>query len=276
MSTVRSDTKFFRSLGESVPVLGMGTWRMGGGSALDRGDDRGAVEALRRGLELGLTLVDTAEAYGEGHSERLVGEALRGFDRSQVFIVSKVKQERATREGIVAAARASVARLGTHMDLYLLHWPPDDGNLGERMRGLEDVVRNGLSRHIGVSNFGVKLLEEAGTYLSTVEVAAVQNRMSVTSRGYLKDVVPYAQRLGMMFMAYTPLEHGGLVSSRVLSQVASRYEKTAIQVALNWLICIDPVVPIPKAERVVHVEENAGAAGWRMSKEDWEAIERSV
>jgi len=269
MSGTRDDRKSFKLIGGSLPVLGMGTWRLGG-----IGDD--PVAALRKGLERGMTLIDTAEAYGAGHSEELVREAIRGFERSELFIVSKVRESRATRDEIVEAARGSVARLGTYMDLYLLHWPPWDGNLRERMKGLEDVVKNGLAMHIGVSNFSVELIEEARSYLSTVEVAAVQNRMSVADKRYLRDVVPYTQRSGMVFMAYTPLETGGLASNHMLSQVAARYGKTAVQAALNWLICIEPVIPIPKAGKVKHVDEDAGAAGWRLSKEDWQLLNRSL
>ena len=258
---------------ESVPVLGMGTWGMGGGfMSPDYSEDEKCVRALRRGIELGMTLIDTAEVYGGGHAEELVGEAIKGFPRNELFIVSKVWPDRRTRDEIVKAALASVKRLGTHMDLYLLHRPPEDGELKERMKGLEEVVKRGLTRYIGVSNFSVPLMEEARKYLSTVDIVAVQNRMSVSYRVYEKDVVPYAERRGMMFMAYTPLEKGRLATNPFLASVGSKYGKTAAQVALNWLICINPVVPIPKAARLEHVEENAGAMGWRLSREDWELI----
>jgi diketogulonate reductase-like aldo/keto reductase len=138
------------------------------------------------------------------------------------------------------------------------------------------VVKYGLAKHIGVSNFSVELIEEARSYLSTADITAVQNRMSVADKEYLQDVVPYTKRAGMMFMAYTPLETGRLASNRILSEVATRYGKTAVQVALNWLICLESVVPIPKAGKVKHVEENAGAAGWRLRQEDWQLIHDSV
>ena len=267
------ERKFFRAMGESLPVLGMGTWRMGGDfMSPDYGGDKQWVAALRRGIELGMTLIDTAEVYGGGHAEELVGEAIRGFPRSELFIVSKVWPSRATRDEVVRAAEASARRLGTHIDLYLLHWPPGDGRLGERMRGLEEVVRRGLARYVGVSNFAVEQVEEARQYLSAVDVVAIQNRMSLAYRVYERDVVPYAQREGMLFMAYTPLEKGALARHPLLAEVGAKYGKTAAQVALNWLVCLEPVVPVPKAARVEHVEENAGAAGWRLSKEDREFL----
>ena len=269
------ERKFFKALGESVPVLGMGTWRIGGGfNSPDRSGDELWLKALRRGIELGMTLIDTAEVYGGGHAEELVGEAIRGYPRSSLFIVSKVWPSRASVDEIVKAAEASVKRLGTHMDLYLLHWPPEDGRLEARMKGLERAVEKGYTRYIGLSNFDLRLLEEARSYLSRVEIAAIQNRMSVAYRVYEKDVIPYAKENGMMFMAYTPLERGRLARDGFLAEIGRKYGKTAAQVALNWLICIEPVVPIPKAARVEHVEENAGVAGWRLSKEDWEEISR--
>jgi diketogulonate reductase-like aldo/keto reductase len=259
------EKKTFRKIDVPVPVLGMGTWQLGG-----FGDD--PIPALKRGLELGMTLIDTAEAYGSGQSERLIREAIAGFDRSKLFIVSKVRESRPTREDILKAAQASVERLGTTIDLYLLHWPPTDRGLNERMKGLEDVAKHGLTKHIGVSNFTVELIEEARSYLSNIDIVAVQNRMSITYHADLGTVIPYAQREGMMYMAYSPLERGRigeLATEPRIDSVAKRYGKTAIQVALNWLICIDPVVPIPKAGKIKHIEEDAGAIGWRLSREDW-------
>lgn len=267
-NSASGDMKTFRKIDSSVPALGMGTWQLGG-----YGDD--PIPALRRGLELGMTLIDTAEVYGNGYSETLIKEAIAGFERSKLFIISKVREFRPTRENILKAAEASVARLGTNMDLYLLHWPPEDRNLKERMKGLEDVAKKGLTKHIGVSNFPVKLIEEARSYLSTIDIAAVQNRMSIFYKDDLQTVVPYTQREGMMYLAYSPLEHGklgNLVTNTRIKSVADRYGKTPVQVALNWLICIEPVVAIPKAGKVKHIEEDAGATGWRLSKENWDLL----
>ena len=259
------EKKTFRNIDASVPVLGMGTWQLGGD-----GDD--PIPALKRGLELGMTLIDTAESYGSGQSERLIKDAIAGFDRSKLFIVSKVRESRPTREDVLKAAQASVERLGTMMDLYLLHWPPIDRGLKERMKGLEDAAKLGLTKHIGVSNFTVELIEEARSYLNSIDIAAVQNRMSITYHADLETVIPYAQREGMMYMAYSPLERGRLSelpTESGIESIGKHYGKTAVQVALNWLICIDPVVPIPKAGKIKHVEEDAGAIGWRLSREDW-------
>ncbi len=262
------DVKTFRKIISSVPALGMGTWELGG-----FGEE--PVPALRRGLELGITFIDTAEVYGDGYSERLIKKAIAGYERSKLFIVSKVWQYRRSREDILEAAEESVSRLGTNMDLYLLHWPPPDGRLKERMKGLEDVAKKGLTKHIGVSNFTVELIEEARSYLSTIDIAAVENKMSIIDKDDLQTVVPYTQREGMMYIAYSPLERGRLgklVKNSQINNVADWYGKTPIQVALNWLICIESVVPIPKAGKVKHIEEDAGAMGWRLSKEHWESL----
>lgn len=236
--------------------------------------DRQWVAALRRGLELGMTLIDTAEVYGAGHAEELVGEAIKGFPRDEVFVVSKVWPAHARREDVLKAAEASCRRLGTYIDLYLLHWPAPDVPIKETMKGMEDAVDRGLVRHVGVSNFELSQLIEAENCLSKVELAAIQNRYSLAYRRYERDVVPYCEREGMMFLAYTPLEKGTLAYDRTLAQIGAKYGKTAAQVALNWLICVEPVVPIPKAARLEHVEENAGAMGWRLSKGDWRKISK--
>lgn len=267
------DLKFFRIMGEKVSCVGMGTWGMGGGfMSPDRSMDREWIAALRKGLELGMTLIDTAEAYGGGHAEELVGEAVRGFPRDEVFIVSKVWPTHARREDVKKAARGSVRRLGTYIDLYLLHWPAEGVPICETMRAMEGLVEEGLVRHIGLSNFGVGGIEEARACLSRVDIAAVQNRHSLMYRAYERDVIPYCEREGMMFMSYTPLEKGRLARDSFLAEVGRRYGRTAAQVALNWLIVLEPVVAIPKAARIEHLEENAGAMGWRLEREDWELI----
>jgi len=269
------DLKYFKIMGEKVPCLGMGTWRIGGGFlSPDYSMDKEWIAVLRRGLELGMTLIDTAEVYGGGHAEELVGEAIKGFPRDEIFIVSKVWPDNATREGVLKAAKASVKRLGTYIDVDLLHWPTERIPICETMKAMEELVDKGLVRHIGLSNFEVEGIEEARSCLGKVDIAAVQNRHSLMYRRYEKDVIPYCEREGMMFMSYTPLEKGLLARDHFLAEIGRKYGKTAAQVALNWLICIEPVVAIPKAAKIHHLEENAGAMGWRLSREDWEFISR--
>ncbi|MEM1558081.1 MAG: aldo/keto reductase, partial [Thermoproteota archaeon] len=165
------DTKFFKKLGRSVPSLGLGTWRMGE----DKSMDDMCIAALRRGIELGATMIDTAEIYANGRAEELVGKAIKGFDRDQLFIVSKVWPTHARYEQVLKAAKESSRRLGTYIDLYLLHWP-SDVPICETMRAMEELIKTGLIRHIGLSNFDVKGIEEARACLKNNDIAAVQNR----------------------------------------------------------------------------------------------------
>lgn len=269
-----NDYKIFKKINEKIPVLGMGTWQIGGSMSPDYSRDKEWIMALRKGIELGLTLIDTAEIYGAGHSEELVGEAIKGYPRDELFIVSKVWPTHAHREDVFKAVQGSMKRLGTYIDLYLLHWPAENVPICETMKAMEELVNKGFVRYIGLSNFDVKGIEEARSCLSKVDIAAVQNKHSLVYRKYEKDVIPYCKREGMMFMSYTPIAKGALANNDFLIEIGKKYGKTAIQVALNWLICIDPVVPIPKAGRIDHLKENAGAMGWRLNKEDWDKIDK--
>jgi len=268
-----NDYKFFKILGEEVPSIGMGTWRIGGGFMTpDCSNDKNWIAALRKGIELGMTLIDTAEVYGRGHSEELVGKAIKGFLRDELFIVTKVWPGHARRDDVLKAAEGSVKRLGTYIDLYLLHWPSENVPLCETMKAMEKLIDKGLVRHIGLSNFELEDIEKARACLSKVDIAAVQNRHSLMYRRYENDVIPYCEREGIMFMSYTPLEKGLLARDPFLAEIGKKYDKTAAQVALNWLIKFKPVVAIPKAGQIEHIVENAGAMGWRLEKDDWEVI----
>lgn len=266
------DTKYFKIIGQEVSVIGLGTWGMGGGYwTRDTSRDAQEVAALRRGIELGATLIDTAEMYGAGHAEELVAQAIKGFSREELFIVTKLWPSHAAADQVEKAARASAKRLGTYIDLYLLH-APADVPICETMRAMERLIDLGIVRHIGLSNFGVEAIEEARSCLSKTDIAAIQNRHSLLYRRDERTVIPYAARNGMMYMAYTPLEKGRLARDPFLAEIGKKYGKTAAQVALNWQIGLEPVVSIPKASKIEHVEENVGAMGWRLSREDWELI----
>jgi len=270
------DYKYFKKLGRKVPALGMGTWGIGGGYwTKDTSKDKESIEALRTGLELGITLIDTAEMYGAGHAEEIVSEAIKGFNREELFIVTKVWQTHARRDDVIKSAEGSCKRLGTYIDLYLLHWPSYEVPVCETMKAMEELVKKGIVKSIGVSNFSVEQIEEARSCLSIVDIAAVQNRFSLSYRKDENSVIPYAQKEGMMYMAYTPIDKGSIANNVLLKKIGEKYNKTPVQVALNWLIQIEPVVPIPKASKVEHMKENAGSVGWKLSKEDWETISKS-
>jgi Aldo/keto reductases, related to diketogulonate reductase len=272
MSLMR-DTKYIKSINGKVSAIGMGTWGIGGGywSPDYSGDDEW-VRVLREGIGLGMTLIDTAEMYGGGHTEEIVGRSIKGFPREELFIVSKVWPNHARYDDVLRSARASANRLGTYIDLYLLHWPAPEVPICETMRAMERLVDDGVIRFFGLSNFDVNGIEEARSCLSKYDVAAVENRYSLLHRVDESSVIPYVQRNGMLYLAYTPIEKGAFSNNEFLMGIGKKYGKTAIQVVLNWYVGIDNLVPIPKAGRVEHVRENAGAMGWRLSRDDWELI----
>jgi diketogulonate reductase-like aldo/keto reductase len=249
--------------GDLVPVLGQGTWGMG-----EHSDRRAAeIAALRLGLELGMTLIDTAEMYGGGATEQLVGEAIRGR-RDDVFLVSKVLPNHATRRGTVAACEASLRRLHTnHLDLYLLHWrgeTPLDETL-EAFHALADV---GKIRFWGVSNFDLPdmhdlLRVEGGSRVSTDQVL-----YNLTRRGIEFALMPWCWQHRIPIMAYSPVEQGRLLGHPALKHIAARHVATPAQVALAWVLRQDGVVAIPKASHIDHVRENRGALELQLTPDD--------
>ncbi|WP_297439141.1 aldo/keto reductase [Thermococcus sp.] len=250
----------------------MGTWGIGGYERPDYSYDRESVEALRYGLELGINLIDTAEFYGAGHSEELVGEAIRGFERGEIFIISKVWPSHFSYNEAKNAARASAKRLGTYIDLYLLHWPGEDwGKIEETLHALEELVDEGLIRYIGVSNFDLELLKRSQEAMRRHEIVANEVKYSLKDRWpETSGLLDYMKREKIALIAYTPLEKGSLARNSCLGEIGKKYGKTSAQVALNYLIWEENVIAIPKAGRREHVEENAGAMGWRLLREDRE------
>lgn len=249
----------FGNTGRTVPRIGQGTWKFPTrGAAIDE-----AKRALRRGVELGMVHIDTAEMYGDGRSEEIIGEAIAGLDRSNLFIVSKVLPSNASFQGTVAACERSLRRLGTeYLDVYLLHWR---GNipLGETMRGLERLVRDGKIKALGVSNFEVADLQEATTYLERERIACNQVLYNLQERGIEYELVEYCRKNAIAIVAYTPFG-AGLPGPRarggsVLSELAAKHRATPHQVVLAWATRDELCFTIPKAADVGHVEENAKA-----------------
>ncbi len=263
---------------DKVTSIGLGTWGIGGYESPDSSRDRESVEVLRHGFELGINLIDTAEFYGAGHSEELVGEAIKDFDREELFIISKVWPTHFGYESTKKAARASAKRLGTYIDLYLLHWPGDDfRRIEETLHALEELVDEGLIRYIGVSNFDLELLKRSQEVMRKYEIVANEVKYSLRDRwSETSGLLEYMMREKIALIAYTPLEKGTLAGNPCLAEIGKGYGKTAAQVALNYLIWEENVVAIPKAGSKVHLEENFGAMGWRLSKEDREKARRCV
>ncbi|MFD4569026.1 aldo/keto reductase [Streptomyces sp. NPDC058467] len=240
--------------GEEIPVLGQGTWFLGEGPNR-RADE---IAALRLGLDLGMTVVDTAEMYGDGAAEELVGEAI-GKRRSEVFLVSKVLPGHASRRGTVSACEDSLRRLGTdRLDLYLLHWR-GRFPLEETLAGFADLVAAGKIRHWGVSNLDVADMTELTSLPGGDAVAVDQVLYNLTRRGIEWDLLPWCRQDGVTVMAYSPIEQGRLLRAEPLRAVAQSLGVTPVQVALAWVL-EQGVVAIPRSGRPEHVRENRAAA----------------
>jgi diketogulonate reductase-like aldo/keto reductase len=272
------DYKVLGKSGVQIPVLGLGTWGMGGFSSRYLGGEDESVKALRLGLELGMRFIDTAEMYARGHSEEIVAKAV-AKERDSVFIATKVSAENLSYERLLRSCDASLKRLGTiYVDLYQVHWPNPGIPIAETMKAMERLVADGKVRHIGVSNFSVKETREAQASLSRATLVSNQVEYSLLDRSIESDLLPFATKEDITIIAYSPIargqipEGGGDQRWKLLERIASKLGKTRTQVALNWLITKGPVVAIPKAGRLDHVRENAGAAGWKLSREDQDAL----
>jgi diketogulonate reductase-like aldo/keto reductase len=240
--------------GEAIPVLGQGTWHLGQGKH-PRAEE---LEALRVGIDLGMTLIDTAEMYGDGAAERLVGVAVDGR-RDDVFLVSKVLPMHATRHGTIAACEASLARLGTdHLDLYLLHWR-GRVPLEETVQAFEELRAAGRIRHWGVSNFDVPDLVDLLQGQDGRGVQTDQVLYNLASRGIELNLLPWCLRHGLPIMAYSPLGQGRLLEDGVLRGVALEHRATPAQVALAWVLSHSGVCAIPEAGTTKHVRQNRAA-----------------
>jgi diketogulonate reductase-like aldo/keto reductase len=269
------ETKAFGWTGVPVPVIGQGTWMIEGSRAVERR----SVDALRLGLDLGMTHVDTAEMYGSGRAEELVAEAIAGR-REQVFLVSKVLPSNASYQGTLRACRQSLKRLRTRwLDLYLLHWP-SSYPIEDTMRAMEELADQGAVRHIGVSNFDLEELQAAERALRRHRLACNQVLYHLGHRVMERRLLPYCERQNMAVVAYSPFGHSvfpaaSSAGGRELAQVAARHNRTPRQVALNFLTRHRAVFTIPKASHPEHVRENAGGAGWMLDAADLAALDRA-
>lgn len=261
--------------GEPVPRLGQGTWQIGE----DRSRSTQELAALTLGLDLGLTLIDTAELYGDGASEELVADAIEGR-RDRIYLVSKVLPRNASRKGVIAACDRSLQRLRTdYLDLYLLHWR-ESKPLDETLEGFAALAEAGKVRHYGVSNFDVDDLEEALTLPGGAGIAANQVLYNLEHRGIEFDLLPWARERGMPVMAYSPFGSDArsvrrLLGNRTLVEIAARHSATPARVALAWLLAQDGVITIPKASSAEHVRDNRAALDLRLTREDLADLDRA-
>ncbi|MGA7263748.1 MAG: aldo/keto reductase [Stellaceae bacterium] len=256
--------------GERVPALGQGTWHMGE----NRRHAADEAAALRLGIELGMTLIDTAEMYGSGGAEEVVARVADGI-RDKLFIVSKVYPHNASRAGVVAACERSLKRLATdRIDLYLLHWRGSIP-LAESLEGFLRLECDGKIRHYGVSNFDRADVAEWVALQGGDTVAADQVLYNLSRRGPEWDLVPWCREHRVAIMAYTPLGTGGMLGNPALAEVARRRGATPAQIALAWLLRQESTIVIPKASRSEHVRENRGALDVQLKTEDLTALDRA-
>ena len=240
--------------GERVPALGQGTWYMGD----DRATRAEEIATLRLGLDLGATLIDTAEMYGDGRAEELVGEAIAGR-RDEVFLVSKVLPHNASRRGTASACEKSLKRLKTdRLDLYLLHWR-GGVPFAETLEALVALKSAGKIRHYGVSNLDFADMQELWPFAGGAAVAANQLLYNITRRGIEWDLLPWLRARRVPVIAYSPLEQARLIKNAKLAAFAQRHDMTPAQAALAWLLANDDIIVIPKSGRRERLKENFGA-----------------
>ncbi|RWM19908.1 MAG: aldo/keto reductase [Mesorhizobium sp.] len=256
--------------GEAVPLLGQGTWKMGE----DRRRRADEVSALKLGLDLGITLIDTAEMYASGGAEEVVAEAIAGR-RDETFLVSKVLPSNASRAGVERACEASLKRLSTdRIDLYLLHWP-GSVPLSETVEAFESLKAQGKIRYWGVSNFDTDEMEDLVGLPSGGNVQTNQVLYNLSRRGPEFDLAPWCAERGIPLMAYSPVEQGALARNARLEAVAARHNATAAQIALAWAMAQPGVIAIPKAVRQEHVRQNAAALDIKLAPEDFSDLDRA-
>ncbi len=240
-------------------------------------DDKKDIIAIQRAMELGITHIDTAESYADGHTETLVGQAIKDVDRSKLFIVSKISPTHLGYKNVFISFKASLRRLQIdYLDMYLIHSPNPEIPIKETLKAMDELVADGLVKYIGVSNFKPQRLNDAQKHtknkLVVNQVYYNLKRREPESKGLLE----YCQQNDILLEAYRPLEKGLLLNqpALVLEKIAKKYSKTPAQVAINWLISQDNVVTLSKTSTIEHLRENLGAIGWKMDKEDVEKLRK--
>lgn len=268
----------------AIPVLGFGTWTIGGGDVADTTHDSEDISAIKNAIKLGITNIDTAEAYAEGHAEELVGKAISDFDRKNLFVTSKVSPEHLSYNDLVASAKGSLERLQTdYIDLYLIHAPNPDIPIQETMKAMDFLVEQKLVKCIGVSNFSVEQIREAQKYTKNKIVAnQIEYSLLVRNEGRVTNdmeskTIPYCQENNILVIAWRPLAKGKLAKPgfKILDELAQKYHKSQSQIAINWLISKKGIVTITKSTKVEHLKENLGAIGWKLQQEDVERLNNS-
>ncbi len=258
---------------EFLPVIGLGTWEMGGGISPDLSNDKESIRAIVKAVELGMTHIDTAEYYGSGHTEELVGKALKEIGRDKVFLTSKVWPNHLKMKDMLKSIEGSLKRLGTdHLDLYLIHWPPEDISITEAVKNINAALERGYTRYIGVSNFSVTQLKEAME--ASKAIVCNQVRYNIEDREIERSgLLDFCQKNGISVVAYSPLNRMGMsMTASKLQKIAKDRNATPAQIALAWLVKKD-VFAIPKAISEKHLVENARAGEIELTEEEMKFLD---
>ena len=268
------------STGEHIPVIGQGLWGVSRSKGLFSGKSyyNEIKSALKKGIEQGLTHLDTAEIYGFGIAEELLGDVIRDYPRDDLFITTKLFPFHLRKKSMKNALKKSLRRLGlNYVDLYLIHWPSKIIPIEKEMSVLEDLVKEGKTRYIGVSNFSVEQFKIAQEALKKEELVDNQLHINITNQKYIHDSLPYYKENNITVTAYSPLAHNGFteLSSDIkneLERLSKKYGATIQQIAIAWLINHERIITIPKAFNIEHVIDNVKAADMKLSLEDIESL----
>ena len=264
--------------GRSIPKIGFGMWKIGGDSFPDPRLDSPSMTALQTALELGYTHFDTAEAYASGHSEELLGRALRETNakRENMFITTKISAEHLAYDQVFRSCENSLRRINVdYVDLYLIHWPPRTATqLDDAFRALNKLVRDGKVKHLGVSNFNFKLLQKAQS-LSETPILTDQVPYRLPDRTYVENgVLEYCQQNDILLTAYSPVKFRNLLVNQTVREIAEAHSATPFQIALAWLVIQPRVITIPMSFNPQHIRENFEAAEIELSKEEFDTLSR--
>ena len=273
------------SKGVKIPVLGAGTWGLGGKHSADYSKDECSVCAIRSAIDLEMTHIDTAEYYGAGHAEELVGRAIEPYRRDDLFITTKVYRTHLRYSDVLSSISGSLKRLSiSYIDLFLVHGPNPAVPIEETMNAMEACVDKGYTRFIGVSNFSASLFQEAQGNLRKHQLVANQlyYNLARVDKPYrnglsVEEVNSLCEAKNIILIAWSPLEEGKLAQPGfpLLDKMAKKYNKTQAQVALNWLISNKKIITIPKASTINHIKENAGAVDWKLDDTDFKELRES-
>jgi diketogulonate reductase-like aldo/keto reductase len=263
----------------TLPKIGFGAWNIGGGSYPDPSMDPASMGALRSALEIGYTHFDTAESYASGHSEELIGRAIResGKKREDLFITTKVSPEHLRYNDVLRSCENSLRRLGMEsVDLYLIHWPGTGIDYKDAFRALNKLVQDGKVKNLGVSNFKLKLLKQAQEYSET-PILTNQVPYRIPDRTYAENgVIEYCQKNDILVTAYSPVKFRSVHTNKTIVSVAEAHSATPYQIALAWLVMQPRVITIPMSLNPQHIRENFEAADIELSPEEFQALNDAV